>query len=76
MTQLATLLEEWHRFDDAAFRAECRLELALDEYCDAKGPPPSPAEVANAKRLRFIATHRLRWILYQVDSARADVALI
>lgn len=76
MTDLAKLLDDWRAFDDAAFRAECRLERMLDAYCDARGPAPDPADVVSCKRLRFIATHRLKWILYQVDRARANVALI
>lgn len=76
MTDLAKLLDEWRACDDAAFCAECRLERALDDYCEARGPAPDPADVASCKRLRFIATHRLRWILHQVDRARTHVALI
>lgn len=76
MIDLEKLLAAWQRFDEAAFQAECRVEHTLDEYCNARGRAPSPAEVASTRRLRFIANHRLRWILYQTHQARARAALI
>jgi len=76
MTHFLKLIAEWEFFEDAAFRAEWRLERTLDAYCAANGPPPSAMDVAAAKRLRVIARHRLRWLLHQTQQARAAAALI
>lgn len=76
MIHIANLVAAWECCDQAAFQAECRLEGALDDYCNAIGRAPSRAEISSAKRLRFIANHRLRWILYQARRAQAQTALI
>jgi hypothetical protein len=76
MIHIANLVAEWKCSDEAAFQAECRLERALDEYCIGNGSAPSPADVASAKRLRFIAKHRLRWIVYQTRRAQATAELV
>ena len=76
MSRFANLLAQWERAEDTAFDAECRVEQAVDEYCNAQGPAPDPAEVARTRRLRFVASHRLRWILHQVRRAQAGARLI
>jgi hypothetical protein len=76
MIHFANLVAAWERFEETAFEAECRQEQALDEYCGATGPAPSRADVWTAKRLRFIANHRLRWMLYQTRRAQAHASLI
>lgn len=76
MNHFENLVAAWQCCDEAAFQAECRVERALDEYCSARGSAPSPADVASIKRLRFIANHRLRWLLYQTHRAQAQAALI
>jgi len=76
MIHFPNLVAAWECFDQDAFRAECRLERTLDDYCSARGPAPSRADVASAKRLRFIANHRLRWMLYQIRRAQARATLI
>lgn len=58
MTILDKMLE-WQRLDDAAFLAERSLEGALDLYCAGRGPAPTPAEQAVARKLRLLATARL-----------------
>jgi hypothetical protein len=75
MTSFQTLVAQWECFDEAAFQAEWRLERQLDAYCVGGDAPPA-AEIAAAKRLRFVARHRLRWLLFQTRSARARVASI
>jgi len=76
MNHFFILLEEWERLDEAAFRAECLLELALDEYCEGKGPAPSPAAIASAKRLRFLAVEHLMSIRLVLSQARENATLI
>jgi hypothetical protein len=73
MTASPNLVAEWERFDEAAFEAERRIERALDDYCVAGAAAPTPAQIASARRLRFVARHRLRWILYQTRSAQAKL---
>ncbi len=76
MVPLASLVAQWECAEDSAFDAECRVEQALDEYCSAQGPAPDPADVARTRRLRFIAGHRLRWLLYQIRQGQAGARLI
>jgi hypothetical protein len=76
MNHFFILLEEWERLDEAAFRAECLLELALDEYCEGRGPAPSPTEIASAKRLRFLAVEHLMSIRQVLSQARDNAAVI
>ena len=76
MTPYDTLLAQWECFEEAAFQAEGRLERTLDAFCVGAGPAPGPADIAAARRLRFIARHRLRWMLYQTGVARARAPLI
>ena len=66
------LVAQWARFDEAAFTAAWRLEQALD----ARGEPPPHADVHAARRLRFVANHRLRWILFQTGRAQAGLRLL
>lgn len=76
MNDSAQLVAQWASFDEAAFTAARRLERALDAWCDAAGEPPTPADVHAAKRLRFVANHRLRWILFQTLRAQAGLRLL
>lgn len=76
MTQFETLVAQWECFDEAACQAEERLERALDAYCLGGAPAPAPDDIAAARRLRFIARHRLRWMLYQTCRARAGAPLL
>ena len=76
MNDSAELVAQWARFDEAAFTAAWRLEQALDAWCGAKGEPPTHADVHAAKRLRFVANHRLRWILFQTRRAQGQLLLI
>ncbi len=76
MIHFASLVAQWECAEDTAFHAECRIEQAVDEYCSAQGPAPDPADVARTRRLRFVAGHRLRWLLYQVRKAQAGTRLI
>jgi hypothetical protein len=73
MTAAPNLVAEWERSEAAAFDAERCIERALDDYCVAGACAPTPAQVAAARRLRFVARHRLRWILYQTHSAQAKL---
>jgi hypothetical protein len=76
MTACPNLIAEWERFEEAAFEAESSIEHTLDEYCAGGAPAPTPAQIASARRLRFVARHRLRWILYQTRSPQAKLALV
>ena len=76
MIDVPQLVLEWQSAEEAAFLAECCIEHVLDEYCSGQGPVPGLAEIARAKRLRFIANHRLRWILFQSRRAQAHAELI
>ena len=77
MVPFPTLVEEWSRFEQAAFEMECRIERALDDYCEGRRcTAPDATEQASAKRLRFIAKHRLRWILHQLGKTRRSLPLI
>ena len=76
MNDSAQLVDQWASFDDAAFAAARRLERALDAWSEAAGEPPTLAEVHAARRLRFVANHRLRWILFQTRRAQDRVRLI
>lgn len=76
MNDAAPLVAQWASFDEAAFAAARRLERTLDAWCDAAGEPPTPADVHAAKRLRFVANHRLRWILFQTQRAQRELRLI
>ncbi len=75
MAHFVNLVEEWSRFERAAFESEFRLQRAVDDYLQAAGQVPSPAEFAAARRLRFIARHRLRWILHQTRKARERITI-
>lgn len=76
MNDSAPLVAEWGRCDEAAFTAAWRVERALDAWSEAAGEPPSPADVHAARRLRFVANHRLRWILFQTRQAQARLRLV
>ena len=76
MNDSVQLVAQWARFDEAAFTAAWRLERTLDAWCAAAGEPPAPADVHAAKRLRFVANHRLRWILFQTRQAQARLRLV
>lgn len=76
MSDSALLVAEWARFDEAAFTAARHLERALDAWCDARGGPPTHTDVHAARRLRFVANHRLRWILFQTGRAQGRLRLI
>lgn len=76
MNDSAPLVAEWARCDEAAFTAARRLEQALDAWSEAAGEPPTPAEVHAARRLRFVANHRLRWILFTTRRAQDRLRLI
>lgn len=76
MTASERLVADWERFDEAAFQAERRIERALDAYCDGRGAAPAPDQVGVARRLRFIARHRLRWILFQTRAAQEKLGLL
>jgi len=76
MNHFFILLEEWERLDEAAFRAGCLLERTLDEYCEGRGPAPSPADVASVKRLRFLAIEHLKSIRHVLGQARENATVI
>lgn len=76
MTNSVRLVADWARFDEAAFTAAWRLERALDAWCATGAAPPVHAEVRAARRLRFVANHRLRWILFQTRRAQAALRLL
>lgn len=76
MNDSAQLVAQWASFDEAAFAAARRLERALDAWSDAAGEPPTPADVHSARRLRFVANHRLRWILFQTRQAQSRLRLV
>ena len=52
------------------------IERALDEYCEGKGPAPSPADISSAKRLRFLATEHLMSIRQVLSQARENATVI
>lgn len=76
MNDSLQLVAQWARFDAAAWGAARRVEQALDAYCDARGEPPALADIRAAARLRFVADHRLRWLLFQTRRARARLQRI
>lgn len=76
MDQFFLLFEEWETADEAATRAECCLGRRLDAYCDCRGPVPAAAEIAEARRLRGVASERLRAIRKYVDCARKNARVI
>jgi hypothetical protein len=76
MNHFFILLEEWERLDEAAFRAECLVERVLDEYCEGRGPAPSPTDVAAARRLRFLAVEHLMCIRQVLSQARENATVI
>jgi len=71
MDHSAHLVAQWARFDEAAWAAALHVEQALDAWCEARGEAPAPADVRAAARLRFVANHRLRWILFQTRRGQA-----
>lgn len=71
MNDSVQIVAQWARFDAAAWAAARRVEQALDAWCDAGGEAPALADIRTAARLRFIANHRLRWILFQTRRTRA-----
>jgi hypothetical protein len=76
MNDFDKLVAEWGSLDQVACDAECRLQQRLDDYCNAHGPVPSAMEIASARRLRFIARHRLRWILHRTEQLRAGIPVL
>lgn len=76
MNDSAPLVAQWARCDQAAFTTAWRLERTLDAWCNGEGEPPTLAAVHAAKRLRFVANHRLRWILFQTRRAQERLRLI
>lgn len=76
MTASERLAADWERFDEAAFEAERRIDRALDAWCDGRGAAPAPEQIGAARRLRFIARHRLRWILFQTRTAQLKLGLL
>lgn len=76
MTASERLVADWERFEAAAFEAERRIERALDAYCDGRGAAPAVDQVGAARRARFIARHRLRWILFQTRTAQLKLGLL
>jgi hypothetical protein len=76
MDQFFLLFEEWEAADQAAARAGCCLGRSLDAYCEGLGPVPSASDIAEAKRLRFIAGERLRDIREYVERARKNARVI
>jgi hypothetical protein len=76
MDQFFLLFEEWEAADQAAARAGCCLGRSLDAYCDGNGPVPSAGEIAEAKRLRSVASERLRAIRNYVERARQNARVI
>lgn len=64
---------EWRRLDDAAYLAEAALEVALDQYCEGKGHPPEPQEVAVARRLRLMASSQLQSIRIAVRQLQVNL---
>ena len=60
MAQFFLLFEEWEVADQLATQAECCLGRGLEAYCEGIGPAPSASEIAEAKRLRHLASDRLR----------------
>ncbi len=76
MVPFVTLLEEWGRFDQAAFESECRVHRELDGYCEGLRAAPALSDQAAARRQRYIAQHRLRWILFQIGQRRDGVPRI
>lgn len=70
------LFEEWEVADHAAARAECCLGRALDAYCEGIGPPPSPGEVEEVRRLRQRALERLRAIRALAERARRNARVL
>jgi len=76
MDQFFLLFEEWEAADEAAARAGCCLARCLDAYCEGKGPVPSAGEICEAKRLRWVASERLRAIRSYVQRARQNARVI
>lgn len=76
MDQFFLLFEEWEAADQAAARAGCCLARSLDAYCEGRGPVPGASEIAEAKRLRFVAGERLRAIRKYVERARQNARVI
>lgn len=76
LAQFVLLFEEWEVADHAATRAECCLGRVLDAYCDGAGPAPSPASIAEAKRLRWLAIDRLRAIRELAQRARRNARVL
>lgn len=76
MNDSEQLVARWASFDEAAFTAAWRLERMLDAWCDAAGEAPAPADAHAARRLRFVANHRLRWILFQTRRAQERLRLL
>lgn len=73
MVPFPTLVQEWSRFEEAAFQMECRIERDLDDYCEGRRAAPDATELASVRRQRFIARHRLRWILHQLGKTRGSL---
>ena len=76
MVPFVTLLEEWGRFDQAAYDSECRIQRELDGFCEGQRAAPGLADQAAATRLRYVTQHRLRWILFQLGRTRNCVPRI
>lgn len=76
MDQFFLLFEEWEAADEAAARAACCLGRCLDAYCDGRGPVPSAVDISEAKRLRCVASARLRAIRSYVERARQNARVI
>jgi hypothetical protein len=76
LAQFFLLFEEWEVADHQATRAECCLGRALDAYCEGVGQAPSPALVAEARRLRLVAIDRLRAIRQLAERARRNARVL
>jgi hypothetical protein len=76
MAQFFLLFEEWEVADHAATRAECCLGRSLDAYCEGLGAAPSVNAIAEARRLRLLASERLRDIRALAERARRNARVL
>lgn len=76
MTSFFLLFDEWEIAATAAARASARVCRQLDDYCEGRGAPPSPADIAESRRLVAEANHRLVALRSHLHEQRGRVALI
>lgn len=76
MIDFETLLQRWHEADAAACAAERALGLALDAWCEGRGPAPAQAASAEVRQLRADALQAWDGVCAFVSRERRSLPLL